>query len=42
MINNAGVSQRSLIVDTQFDVLKKLIEINCLGTVALSEALLLF
>ena len=34
LINNAGVSQRSLIVDTQFDVLKKLIEINYLGTVA--------
>ena len=42
LINNAGVSQRSLIVDTQFDVLKKLIEINYLGTVALSCALLPF
>lgn len=42
LINNAGVSQRSLIVDTQFDVLKKLIEINYLGTVALSRALLPF
>lgn len=42
LINNAGVSQRSLIVDTQFDVLKKLIEINYLGTVALSSALLPF
>jgi len=42
LINNAGVSQRSLIVDTQFDVFKKLIEINYLGTVALSRALLPF
>lgn len=42
LINNAGVSQRSLIVDTQFDVLKKLIEIDYLGTVALSRTLLPF
>ncbi len=42
LINNACVSQRSLIVDTQFDVFKKLIEINYLGTVALSRALLPF
>ena len=42
LINNAGVSQRSLIVDTQFNVFKKLIEINYLGTVALSRALLPF
>ena len=42
LINNAGVSQRSLIVDTKFDVFKKLIEINYLGTVALSRALLPF
>ena len=42
LINNAGVSQRSLIVDTQLDVFKKLIEINYLGTVALSRALLPF
>ena len=42
LINNAGVSQRSLIVDTQFDVFKKLIEINYLGTIALSRALLPF
>ena len=42
LINNAGVSQRSLIADTQFDVFKKLIEIDYLGTVALSRALLPF
>ncbi|MEK9603926.1 MAG: SDR family oxidoreductase [Flavobacteriaceae bacterium] len=42
LINNAGVSQRSLIVETQFEVFKKLIEIDYLGTVALSRALLPF
>ena len=42
LINNAVVSQRSLIADTQFDVFKKLIEIDYLGTVALSRALLPF
>lgn len=40
LINNAGVSQRSLIVNTDFDVYKKLMEINYLGTVALTKALL--
>jgi dehydrogenase/reductase SDR family member 7 len=42
LINNAGISQRSLIADTQFDVFKKLIEVDYLGTVALSRALLPF
>ena len=40
LINNAGLSQRSLIVDTQMSVYKKLIDINYLGTVALTKALL--
>jgi len=40
LINNAGISQRSLIVNTGFDVYKKLIDINYLGTVALSKAVL--
>ncbi len=40
LINNAGVSQRSLIVDTDFLVYKKLMDINYLGTVALSKAIL--
>lgn len=40
LINNAGVSQRSLIVDTAFVVYKKLMDINYLGTVALTKALL--
>ncbi len=40
LINNAGISQRSLIRETDFNVYKKLIDINYLGTVALSKALL--
>ena len=40
LVNNAGVSQRSLIVDTEFEVYKKLMDINYLGTVALTKALL--
>jgi len=40
LINNAGLSQRSLIAETQFDVYKKLMEVNYLGTVALTKALL--
>lgn len=40
LINNAGVSQRSLIRETRFEVYKKLIEIDYLGTIALSKAVL--
>ncbi len=40
LINNAGISQRSLILDTDFEVYKRLIDIDYLGTVALSKALL--
>lgn len=40
LINNAGLSQRSLIIDTDIDVYKKLMDINYLGTVALTKALL--
>ena len=40
LVNNAGVSQRSLILDTEFKVYKKLMDINYLGTVALTKALL--
>ena len=39
LINNGGVSQRSLIVETDFEVDKKLIEVDYLGTVALTKAL---
>lgn len=40
LINNGGVSQRSLIVDTDFEVDKKLIEVDYLGTIAITKALL--
>lgn len=40
LINNGGISQRSLIADTDISVDKKLMEIDYLGTVALSKALL--
>lgn len=40
LINNAGLSQRSLAKDTALEVDKKLIEVNLLGTIALSKAVL--
>jgi short-subunit dehydrogenase len=40
LVNNGGVSQRSLLIDTSFEVDKKLIEVDYLGTVAVTKALL--
>ena len=40
LINNGGISQRSLIIDTDISVDKKLMEVDYLGTVALSKAIL--
>lgn len=40
LINNAGISQRSLIAETSIEVDKKLIDVNYIGTVALTKALL--
>jgi dehydrogenase/reductase SDR family protein 7 len=40
LINNAGISQRSLIMDTDLEVYEKLININYMGTVALSKEVL--
>jgi len=40
LINNGGISQRSLIENTQYEVYSHLIEVVYLGTVALSVALL--
>jgi len=40
LINNAGLSQRSLIAETEISVFKKLMDVNYLGTIALSKALL--
>lgn len=40
LINNAGLSQRSLILYTSLEVYRRLMDINYLGTVALTTALL--
>jgi short-subunit dehydrogenase len=40
LINNAGISQRSLIADTSMVVVEKLMQVNYFGTVALTTALL--
>ena len=40
LFNNGGVSQRSLAKDTAMEVDKRLMDVNYLGTVALSKALL--
>ena len=40
LINNGGISQRSLIIDTDISVDKKLLDIDYLGTIALTKALL--
>ena len=40
LINNAGVSQRSLVKDTLFYVDRRIMDINYLGTVAVTKALL--
>ena len=40
LINNAGISQRSLIKETVYNVDARLININFLGTVTLSKAVL--
>ena len=40
LINNAGISQRSLVAKTKFEVYKKLIDVNYLGTVAISKSVL--
>lgn len=40
LINNGGISQRSLIAETEFSVYQRLMDVNYLGTVALTNALL--
>jgi len=40
LVNNGGISQRSLVKDTQIEVDKRIMDINYLGTVALSKAIL--
>ena len=40
LVNNGGISQRSLIKDTDILVDKRIMEVNYLGTVALTKAIL--
>ena len=40
LVNNGGISQRSLIKDTQISVDKRLMDINYIGTIALTKAIL--
>lgn len=40
LINNAGISQRALIKNTSFDVDQRLMDVNYLGTVAMTKAVL--
>lgn len=40
LINNAGISQRSLCVDTNMDVYRKIMEVDVLGQIALTHAAL--
>ncbi len=40
LVNNAGISQRSLAVDTVFDVYRKIVDIDLMAPIALTQALL--
>jgi short-subunit dehydrogenase len=40
LVNNAGISQRSLAVDTQFTVYQKIIGVDLLAPIALTQAIL--
>jgi short-subunit dehydrogenase len=40
LLNNAGVSQRSFCVDTDFSVYRKLLDVDVLGQIALTQAVL--
>lgn len=40
LINNAGISQRSLAIDTSFSVYERIIAVDLLGPIALTQALL--
>ncbi|EAQ42858.1 SDR family oxidoreductase [Polaribacter sp. MED152] len=40
LVNNGGISQRSLVKDTEIEVDKRIMDINYLGNVALAKALL--
>jgi len=38
LVNNGGRSQRALAIETNLDVYQALLEINTLGTISLSQA----
>ncbi len=40
LVNNAGISQRSLAIDTDFAVYRKMIDIDLLGPICLTQALI--
>ena len=40
LINNAGISQRSLIIDTKMEVYRRIMDVDFFGAVALSKAIL--
>lgn len=40
LVNNAGISQRSLAIDTDFSVYKRIVEVDLLAPIALTQALL--
>ncbi|WP_343987341.1 SDR family oxidoreductase [Kangiella japonica] len=40
LINNAGLSQRALVMDTSIEVHRRIMEVNYFGTVALTQAIL--
>ena len=40
LVNNAGISQRSLAVDTDFSVYQKIIDVDLLAPIALTQQLL--
>lgn len=42
LVNNGGLSQRSLLSETEFSVFKKLMDVDYLGTVALTKEVLPF
>lgn len=42
LVNNAGISQRSLVIDTQLSVDQKIMNVNYLGVVAVTKAVLPF
>lgn len=42
LINNGGISQRSLVFETQMEVERKIMEVNYFGTIALTKAVLPF